>query len=42
MTLEESDRVVASRHLNPQKAAVLLSLSLAAGCTPLSSFEALQ
>jgi L-asparaginase len=42
MTLVESDRVVASRYLNPQKAAVLLSLSLAAGCTPLSSFEALH
>ena len=42
MTLVESDWVVASRYLNPQKAAVLLSLSLAAGCTPLSSFEALH
>ncbi len=41
MTLIEKENVVAARYLNPQKAAALLSLILADGCSPQSTFEAL-
>ena len=41
MTLIEKENVVAARYLNPQKAAALLSLILADGSSPQSTFEAL-
>ena len=42
MTLEEKNNIVASRHFNPQKSAVLLSLCLAAGVTPLDVFASAE
>ena len=38
MTLEESETVIASRHLNPQKSALLLSLILATENSPADIF----
>ena len=38
MTLKEGGHVVASRHLNPQKSAVLLALALATGSDPIDVF----
>jgi len=38
MTLNEGGNVVASRHLNPQKSAILLTLTLATGSDPRDVF----
>tara|TARA_B100000029_G_scaffold495784_1_gene561192 strand:+ start:4581 stop:5567 length:987 start_codon:yes stop_codon:yes gene_type:complete len=39
MTLGECETIIASRHFNPQKSAVLLSLSLCIGLSPLDIFS---
>ena len=39
MTLNEGGNVLASRHFNPQKSAVLLALALATGSDPSEVFE---